>query len=82
MKKKSLIIFIVLVLTFALIQAGNLSKTYIEKRLCVTCGDCVKTCPTKAISIVKNKASIDQEKCINCKLCIKACQYNAIREPK
>lgn len=77
-----LIILLGILVAFMLLHASGISKTQIDKKLCVTCGDCVKTCPVKAISIVNNKASIDQEKCINCKLCIKSCLYNAIRESK
>jgi len=80
--KKSLIIILSIICSVALLYAANSVKTYVEKDKCVTCKDCIITCPVSAISIVNNKATIDLEKCINCKLCVKACTYNALKVSK
>jgi RnfABCDGE-type electron transport complex B subunit len=40
---------------------------------CMGLGDCVKVCPTQAISIHRKKVSVDIKKCIGCGNCLKAC---------
>lgn len=47
-------------------------------RNCAACGECIKACPVKAISIKNKKAHIENGKCIGCASCIAACKYNAI----
>lgn len=44
---------------------------------CKNCGECVKTCPSHALTIVDNKVSYDYKKCINCDTCIKVCPHLA-----
>lgn len=43
-------------------------------QLCIHCGECVKTCPVKALKLVKKKVVWDQQKCVNCDTCIKTCK--------
>ncbi|MBS5933992.1 MAG: EFR1 family ferrodoxin [Clostridiales bacterium] len=43
---------------------------------CVTCGICVKHCPTSAIDFSNCKA-VDSSKCIKCNSCVKRCPLNA-----
>jgi ferredoxin len=43
---------------------------------CLGFGDCIKVCPTKAISIKQGKVYIDVKKCIGCGKCEKACPRN------
>lgn len=45
--------------------------------MCIHCGDCVKTCPTKALTSSQNKVVWNQELCIDCDTCIKVCKYMA-----
>ncbi len=51
----------------------------VNEELCGGCGECVKSCPDKAIAVDKT-AHIDRNKCLNCGLCIKSCPVNAIEE--
>lgn len=44
---------------------------------CLNCGDCVKTCPSKALKISKGKVLWDPEICIDCDQCIKTCKHNS-----
>ncbi len=82
MKKKTAILCLTILFGITLAFAGGLGKVYVQKSKCVSCLDCVKTCPVNAVSIVQNKAVIDTEKCINCNLCVKACTYQAIKVAK
>ena len=55
----------------------------VDRKVCVACGVCMKTCPKGAISIYKGcYAVVDEEKCVGCCLCAKACPATciAIRE--
>ena len=57
-----------------------------KKFKCTGCGMCASVCPTKAISIVKNKKGfycyeIDKTKCVNCGLCLKMCPANKKYQP-
>ena len=67
------------VLTMAAIA---LDKPQVQKSLCVGCADCIKGCPTGAISILNSKATIDPDLCIDCKICVRACTYRAIKPAK
>ncbi|MBP7563957.1 MAG: 4Fe-4S binding protein [Candidatus Cloacimonetes bacterium] len=82
MKKKITVSLLLVLLCITFAFAGALGRVYVQKSKCVSCQDCVKTCPVNAVSIVQNKAVIDTEKCINCNLCVKACTYQAIKVAK
>ena len=58
------------------------AKPFVNRYLCVGCGDCVKHCPTGSVTLVYERALIDQSTCIDCGFCVKSCNYNAIRRPK
>jgi len=47
---------------------------------CTHCTVCVPVCPTKAITVDRDKmkVSFDKEKCIACELCVPICPYRAI----
>ena len=45
--------------------------------MCIHCGDCVKTCPVKALNIVEGKVIWNKDICVNCDTCIKTCSHNA-----
>jgi uncharacterized Fe-S center protein len=50
----------------------------IKKKKCVGCGDCVRHCASKAISLNEKKATINAEKCVGCGECILICPNEAI----
>lgn len=50
----------------------------VDKKLCVACGRCEKSCAYQAISI-EDTAVIDTEKCFGCGLCITRCAKKAIK---
>ena len=79
MLRKSLILLFVFAVSM-LIFAGNARYSVAESK-CIGCKLCVSECPTKAISMVKNKAVIDPSKCVNCGLCAKKCPTKAIIPP-
>lgn len=45
--------------------------------MCIHCGDCVKTCPTKALTLKDKKVIWDPSKCVDCDTCIKTCKHMA-----
>ena len=45
---------------------------------CISCGNCVKSCPYQAIQLVDTKAVIDQTLCFGCGLCLSRCPVGAI----
>jgi hypothetical protein len=53
------------------------SKPSVNAKMCVGCGQCVKSCPEKAISLAAKKAIIDQQKCVGCGQCVAICRYGA-----
>ena len=44
---------------------------------CISCGDCVKTCPVNALSFKEGKVVWDPQICVNCDTCIKTCTHDA-----
>jgi uncharacterized Fe-S center protein len=57
-------------------HADIVPKVDINK--CEGDGDCVKWCPTNAITLVNEKAVIDLSKCIGCAECVAVCPTGAI----
>ena len=50
-----------------------------DRKVCVACGVCMKTCRKGAISIYCGcYAVIDDAKCVGCGLCAKACPAGCI----
>jgi len=45
---------------------------------CIGCAECLKVCPTSAISFAEKKASIDKSLCIGCGECMTVCASKAI----
>jgi heterodisulfide reductase subunit A len=65
-----------------LLSAGEVAispeKAVVNEILCNGCGDCVKICPTKAMSLKNGKAIVDVFACNGCGACIPACKQNAV----
>ena len=54
------------------------SHPTVDSKKCVGCGQCVKNCPEKAITLTgKKKAVIDDGLCVGCGQCIAVCRYGA-----
>ena len=51
---------------------------WVEKELCIGCGECIDSCPYNAIEIVDDVA-IFNEKCNGCGACVDACDQEAIK---
>lgn len=50
-----------------------------DKKICVACGVCLKSCRREAISIYRGCfAQVDDTKCVGCGLCVKACPAGCI----
>jgi len=59
-------------------QHSNVAPKVTQKK-CIGCGECVKHCAQKAISLEKKKAVIHPEKCIGCGECIIVCEQGAVQ---
>lgn len=44
---------------------------------CINCHDCVKTCPTQALTVEDRKVVWHKELCVQCDTCIKTCTHLA-----
>jgi len=59
-------------------EMHSTSQPKIVEKRCIACGQCVKYCASKAMTINENKkAEIDPEKCTGCGQCIAVCQWDA-----
>jgi hypothetical protein len=58
-------------------QHSNLCPK-VDLSLCIGCGDCVKWCPSSAISLKNKKASFNPKRCIGCGECLTICLQGAI----
>ncbi len=50
-----------------------------DPSLCITCGICIRHCPTEAMSIVRGRVHIDYKRCIGCFCCQELCPVGAIQ---
>lgn len=50
----------------------------VNRDKCIGCGQCIKDCPVKVISLKDNKAEIDNSRCIKCGHCIAVCPVEAV----
>ena len=51
----------------------RVNRGVIDLSKCTGCGQCVKTCPFKALSLVEEKMMRDEEKCMSCNHCLYLC---------
>lgn len=45
--------------------------------MCENCGDCVKTCPAQALSLVEGRVVYAKENCCNCDTCLVTCKHGS-----
>ena len=54
----------------------------VDEQRCISCGNCVKSCPYQAIELsAGKKAVIDPARCFGCGLCVSRCPAHAIAFP-
>jgi len=53
-------------------------KPRVLKEKCVSCCDCSKLCPAKAISVIETNMTVDKSKCVGCMCCYELCANRAI----
>ena len=52
---------------------------FVDRKICVACGACMKVCPKGAISIYRGcYAAVEKAKCVGCGLCAKTCPDGCI----
>lgn len=61
-----------------LFRYSILQKPFVNERLCIGCGSCVRICPKKAITLINKKPRYDYGKCIRCYCCQEVCPEKAI----
>ena len=54
------------------------SKPVFNQDICISCGDCARSCPPEAIEMINNKPLVDYDKCISCFCCQELCPVTAI----
>jgi len=58
---------------------GNNPELSFDEQLCIGCGDCVASCPSKAI-IVEKTCRIDSALCTHCMACVEICPAQALKK--
>ena len=54
-------------------------RPVIDRKKCVGCGTCMRSCPGKTIVMVKKKAKINRSGCIRCYCCQELCTFKAVK---
>lgn len=55
------------------------SRPNIKYKECISCGECARCCPPKAISFEKGRPVIDKRVCIRCFCCQELCPKSAVK---
>lgn len=55
------------------------SKPKTDYNICVSCGECARCCPPKAIDMSSGKPVIDEKTCIRCFCCQELCPKKAVK---
>jgi ferredoxin len=64
------------------ILGSTKSKPFFIYDKCIGCGDCVRNCPAKIISMQNGKPYADEKNCISCYCCAELCRMSAIEIKK
>lgn len=56
-----------------------IKKPVIKKSLCIGCGECVKVCPAKIITLVNKNTVISYINCIKCYCCFEIYSENSVK---
>ena len=52
---------------------------FVDQKICVACGVCMKACPKGAVSVYRGcYAAVEEGKCVGFGLCAKACPAGCI----
>jgi predicted NodU family carbamoyl transferase/ferredoxin len=57
----------------------HMQPFHLDAQRCTGAGDCVRVCPTNAITLVEQRPHIDADACIRCQLCSERCETQALR---
>jgi uncharacterized protein len=60
-----------------LAQHCDTAPTFFPEK-CIGCGECVKICPVKALTLVNGKSVLDRGTCIGCASCMAVCPTMAL----
>ena len=67
--------------TSIFVQKCNIHCLYCHnpetQNLCINCGECIKACPKKALTIIDGKVIWNKGRCCFCDTCINICKHNA-----
>lgn len=59
-------------------EMHSAGKPFVDKELCIGCGQCQKICAHDAPIMENKKITIDQDKCVGCGRCIGVCPKDAV----
>lgn len=51
---------------------------YIDEKVCIGCGSCVRNCQNNGVMVINRKAKIDEANCLGCGHCFAFCPKGAI----